>query len=42
MGLGTAWGHQKAVEMMHAAGFGAVDVQRLPSDRVNNYYVAVK
>jgi SAM-dependent methyltransferase len=42
MGLGTVWGEQKAVEMMKAAGFVSVEVKRLPSDRVNNHYIARK
>jgi SAM-dependent methyltransferase len=42
MGLGTMWGEQRAVEMMQEAGFGEIEVRRLPSDRFNNYYVAVK
>jgi SAM-dependent methyltransferase len=42
MGLGTMWGEQLAVKMMQDAGFGDVEVRRLPSDRFNNYYVAVK
>lgn len=42
MGLGTMWGEQRAVEMMQEAGFGDVETRRLPSDRFNNYYVAVK
>ena len=42
LGLGTVWGEQKAVEMMKAAGFTTVEVKRLPSDRVNNYYIARK
>jgi ubiquinone/menaquinone biosynthesis C-methylase UbiE len=42
MGLGTMWGEQRALEMMQDAGFDDVEVRRLPSDRFNNYYVAMK
>ena len=41
-GLGTVWGEELALEMLGAAGFGAVEVKRLPHDILNNYYVARK
>ncbi len=41
-GLGTAWGEQKALEMLAAAGFGCVDVKRVDGDVSNNYYIAAK
>lgn len=31
-GLGTLWGREKAIEYMKAAGFRAVEVQRLEHD----------
>jgi 2-polyprenyl-3-methyl-5-hydroxy-6-metoxy-1,4-benzoquinol methylase len=39
-GLGTVWGEQKALELLRAAGFGEVAVERIESDVFNNYYVA--
>jgi len=41
-GLGTAWGEQLAVSMLHDAGFANVDVCELATDPFNNYYVARK
>jgi len=41
-GLGTAWGEQKALAMLGEAGFTRVEVQRLPDDPLNNYYLARK
>lgn len=40
MGLGAAWGEQKAVEFLRNAGFASVDVQTLEHDIQNNYYLA--
>lgn len=39
MGLGTAWGEEKAQEMLRQAGFRQVTVHRLDHDIMNNYYV---
>ena len=39
-GLGTAWGEQKACELLAEAGFARVDVKRVEKDIVNNYYIA--
>lgn len=39
-GLGTVWGEELAVEMLAEAGFGHVEVQRLPHDIINSYYLA--
>ncbi|HSI80684.1 MAG TPA: methyltransferase domain-containing protein [Solirubrobacterales bacterium] len=39
-GLGTAWGEQRALEMLADAGFDRVDVKRVEGDFFNNYYVA--
>lgn len=39
-GLGTAWGEQKARELLAEAGFTRVDVKRVEKDIINNYYVA--
>ena len=41
-GLGTAWGEQKALEMLAAAGFKDVEVTRVEGDILNNYYIARK
>jgi 2-polyprenyl-3-methyl-5-hydroxy-6-metoxy-1,4-benzoquinol methylase len=41
-GLGAMWGEEKALEMLDAAGFKSVRVERLPHDILNNYYVAQK
>ena len=41
-GLGTMWGEEKALEMLEEAGFGEVEVKRLPHDFQNSYYVAKK
>ena len=38
-GLGTCWGRENAVEMLGAAGFGAVDVHELPRDFMNYFYI---
>lgn len=40
MGLGAAWGREKAVEMLKEAGFRRVKVERLEHDIMNNYYLA--
>jgi ubiquinone/menaquinone biosynthesis C-methylase UbiE len=42
MGLGTAWGEQKAREMLAEAGFTHVDVETVEGDLINNYYIARK
>jgi SAM-dependent methyltransferase len=39
-GLGTAWGEQKARELLTEAGFARVDVKRVEKDIINNYYIA--
>ncbi|MDP3891986.1 class I SAM-dependent methyltransferase, partial [Nocardioides sp.] len=39
-GLGTAWGEQVAVSMLHEAGFADVEVREVEGDVLNNYYVA--
>jgi 2-polyprenyl-3-methyl-5-hydroxy-6-metoxy-1,4-benzoquinol methylase len=41
-GLGTMWGEEKAKEMLREAGFGEVEVERLPHDIANSYFVARK
>jgi 2-polyprenyl-3-methyl-5-hydroxy-6-metoxy-1,4-benzoquinol methylase len=40
MGLGAAWGKEKALAMLHEAGFTTVRVEELPHDILNYYYVA--
>jgi 2-polyprenyl-3-methyl-5-hydroxy-6-metoxy-1,4-benzoquinol methylase len=41
-GLGAMWGREQATKMLHAAGFGTVDVHTLPHDFQNCYYVCRK
>jgi 2-polyprenyl-3-methyl-5-hydroxy-6-metoxy-1,4-benzoquinol methylase len=41
-GLGAMWGQEKAVEMLRAAGFRQVRVERLAHDFQNSYYIATK
>ncbi|MBX2861863.1 MAG: class I SAM-dependent methyltransferase [Vampirovibrio sp.] len=42
MGLGALWGEEQAVKMLNDAGFSKVDVEQLPHDFMNNYYVAAR
>jgi ubiquinone/menaquinone biosynthesis C-methylase UbiE len=39
-GLGTAWGQQKALELLDKAGFTSVEVKRIEGDIFNSYYIA--
>jgi SAM-dependent methyltransferase len=39
-GLGTAWGEELAVQMLHDAGFGPVEVHDAPGDPGNAVFVA--
>jgi SAM-dependent methyltransferase len=41
-GLGAMWGEQKALEMIHKAGFTEVRTETVEGDIFNNYYVATK
>ena len=41
-GLGTVWGEELALQMLRDAGFSNVQVNQLPHDIINNYYVATK
>lgn len=41
-GLGTMWGEEKAREMLAEAGFANVEVEQLPHDFVNYYYIVTK
>jgi 2-polyprenyl-3-methyl-5-hydroxy-6-metoxy-1,4-benzoquinol methylase len=41
-GLGAMWGERTARRMLAEAGFGRVEVQTLPHDPINLYYVARK
>lgn len=41
-GLGTMWGEQTALELLHEAGFESVTVERIEGDILNSYYVAGK
>ena len=38
-GLGTAWGEQKARELLREAGFADPDVRQVEGDIINSYYV---
>lgn len=42
MGLGAAWGREKALEMLAASGFADVRVEQLEHDPLNYYYIATK
>jgi ubiquinone/menaquinone biosynthesis C-methylase UbiE len=42
VGLGTAWGQQKALEMLGEAGFKDIEVKQVEGDFFNNYYVSRK
>lgn len=42
MGLGTAWGNEKALQMLAEAGFKRVELKQLPQDFLNDYYVTYK
>ena len=39
-GLGALWGEQKALEMLYDAGFTQVEVIKLETAQLNNYYIA--
>jgi 2-polyprenyl-3-methyl-5-hydroxy-6-metoxy-1,4-benzoquinol methylase len=41
-GLGTMWGEQQALRMLADAGFARVDVEHVPGDIINSYYIARK
>jgi 2-polyprenyl-3-methyl-5-hydroxy-6-metoxy-1,4-benzoquinol methylase len=41
-GLGTMWGEEKAREMLKEAGFAKVEVEQLPHDIFNNYFIITK
>jgi 2-polyprenyl-3-methyl-5-hydroxy-6-metoxy-1,4-benzoquinol methylase len=41
-GLGAMWGEEKAREMLGEAGFTKVEVEQLPHDFQNSYYIATK
>jgi SAM-dependent methyltransferase len=41
-GLGTVWGHQKATEMLHEAGFTSITRTHIAADAFNAYYIAQK
>ena len=41
-GLGAMWGEEKAKDMLEEAGFTKVEVEQLPHDFQNYYYIATK
>lgn len=42
VGLGAMWGRQQAVQMLQAAGFSSIELKRLDTDIINQYYIATK
>lgn len=42
VGLGTMWGKETAVTMLKAAGFKNININNLPQDIMNDYYVIRK
>lgn len=42
MGLGTMWGEELAREMLTAAGFGEIRVEKLAHDFQNSYFIIRK
>jgi ubiquinone/menaquinone biosynthesis C-methylase UbiE len=41
-GLGTAWGEQKARELLTEAGFTSIEAKQVPGDIINNYLIVKK
>lgn len=41
-GLGAMWGKEKAEEMLAEAGFTKVEIEQLPHDFINYYYIITK
>ena len=41
-GLGAMWGEEKAKQMLEEAGFTKVEIEQLPHDFQNYYYIATK
>ena len=41
-GLGTMWGEELARSMLHEAGFTKIEVEKLPHDFLNIYYIIKK
>jgi SAM-dependent methyltransferase len=41
-GLGAMWGQEKAKQMLEEAGFEEVEIEQLPHDFQNYYYIATK
>lgn len=41
-GLGAMWGEERALALFADAGFGEVDVRKVPGDAFNNYYICRK
>jgi 2-polyprenyl-3-methyl-5-hydroxy-6-metoxy-1,4-benzoquinol methylase len=42
LGLGTMWGQEKALELLREAGFSEIEIQQLPHDPMNDYYIIRK
>ena len=42
MGLGTMWGQEQALKLLKEAGFSRIEVQQLPHDLMNDYYIVRK
>ena len=41
-GVGTMWGEEKARQMLREAGFTNVEVEQLPHDFANSYFIVTK
>ena len=41
-GLGTAWGTQRVIEHLEAAGFSNIETRDAPQDRTNTHFVATR
>jgi len=41
-GLGTMWGREKAMELLHKAGFSRIQIHQLEHDFQNDYYIVQK
>ena len=42
MGLGAAWGEEKAKEMIEEAGMELVEIKQTETDPLDNFYIAQK
>jgi 2-polyprenyl-3-methyl-5-hydroxy-6-metoxy-1,4-benzoquinol methylase len=42
IGLGTMWGQEQALKLLKEAGFPSIEIQQLPPDIMNDYYIVRK